>query len=579
MGWRLAVLTSVIALFLLQATEALAEEPTPLSASPSPVVLEANGHGTVVLTNQTGIEMTLNLSAVDKDGNALPGASITPPPGGKLGPGASATVTFTVPKETTGSLVVVAAPTGGLPEGAVVRVALVTAETAKAAVTEWTFVNTHPGGNSGTQLPLTATCGSLGLAKPTSPGPASPTPIGTVQSEGESLTVSGICSAADAKELDLSISAPQHDGRVYKGKIKVGEGEVELTVEDKLCAALAALLIFIGIGLALGVGSYQSGKRPALQLIREIRIVENFVSPNNKKNLDKLFRDAATELDLPDEVRTWTIAAAVSAELTALRSSLQGLPNEEELKAKREALVKLELELREWPKVANLLGELKLRGPRLAILTHYYGPILDRTLKRRGSLDLAAMRDVKTAASEAVALANEWPSEQIAAAQILARNLPGNVTVPASFEVALQQIDSAATAEEAKKALKAFWKAKVDLQDAAKAEEITASAMVVAGSTTASESVFEPAETEDPAVAAASLASTIFAIDLIVLGILLAVALVGGMQTLWVGKSFGGFWDIAAALAWGLGAGAIGKPLSEGLTNVGRSWIAAGTVP
>jgi hypothetical protein len=571
MRWRLAVLTSVLILCCLQASEALAEEPTPLSASQSTVVLDPGGHGTVGLTNQTGIELSLNLSAVDKDGEVLPGASITPPSGSRLGPGASATVTFTVPVDAAGNLIVVAAPTNGLPEGAVVRVALVKAETAKAAVAEWTFVNTHPGGNSGTQLPLTSTCNSLGLTEPT--------PLGTVQSEGESLTVTGTCAATDAKALDLSISAPRTDGRVYKGTIKVGESEVGLTVEDKLCAALAALFIFIGIGLALGVGGWQSGRRPALQLIREIRIVETFVSAANKKNLDKLFKDAATELKLSPEVRDWTIAAAVSAELAALRSSLNGLPSEEELKAKREALVKLELELREWPKVANLLGELKLRGPRLQILTHYYGPILDRTLKRHGPLDLTAMRDIKAAASEAVALANEWPSDQIAAAQALAQNLPEGVAVPASFEVALRQFDSAATAEDAKKAKKAFWKASVELQNAAKDEEVAAGAMAVAGSAAAPEPVFDPVKTDDPAVAAASLASTILMIDLIVLGILLTVALNGGMQALWVGKSFGGFWDIAAALAWGLGAGAIGKPLSEGLTNVGRSWIAADTKP
>lgn len=570
MGWRLAVLTSVFTLWLLpQATESRAEEPSPLSASPPTVVLDANGYGAIALTNQTGMELSLTLSAVDADGEALPGASITPPPAGKLGPGGSATVTFTVPKGTTGNLVVVAAPTSGLPEGAVVRVALVATETAKAAVTEWTFVNTHPGGDSGTQLPLTSTCGSLTLANP----------IGTVQSEGEKLTVTGTCGAADARALDLSISAPQIDGRVYKGKIKVGEGEVELTVEDKLCAALAAFFIFIGIGVALGVGGWQSGRRPALQLIREIRIVEAFVSPTNKKNLDKLFRDAAIELELPPEVQGWTIAATVRAELTALRNSLQGLPSEEELKAKRETLVKLELELREWPKVANRLGELKLRGPRLKILTHYYGPILDRTLKRHGPLDLAAMRDVKAAADEAVALANEWPSDQIAAALALAQNLPEGAPVPASFEVALRQLDSAASAEEAKRAKKAFWKASVELRSAARERGIVAGEMAMAGRAAAPEPVFDPAKTEDPAVAAASLASTILVVDLIVLGVLLAVALIGGMQLLWVGKSFGGFWDIAAALAWGLGAGAIGKPLSEGLTNVGRSWIAAEAAP
>jgi hypothetical protein len=44
------------------------------------------------------------------------------------------------------------------------------------------------------------------------------------------------------------------------------------------------------------------------------------------------------------------------------------------------------------------------------------------------------------------------------------------------------------------------------------------------------------------------------------------------MQALWVGKSFGGFWDIAAALVWGFGSGAISATLSFALGNLGQSW-------
>ena len=436
------------------------------------------------------------------------------------------------PQEAT--LVVVVAPNTGLPQGATLRIPLRTTKAVKSEVTEWTFTSTRPGSDSGVELPLTAPCAGLDLKEP----------LGTVQGEGEHLTVNGTCADKAVEAIDLSVSGPIASGHVYKGKIKVGESDVELTVEDKLSAALAALIIFFGIIIALAIGYFQGSRRPAMELTSQIRIVEAFVSPHNPENVEKAFAEAAAKLDLPQEVRRWSIAGSARGELATLRKALRGSPSEEVLKATRETLLKLELELHEWPKVANRLGELKLRGPRLAILPHYYGPILDRTLSRSGRFDLDAMRDVKAAADEAVTLANDWPHNQIEAAQALAASLPDDVPVPASFAVVLSRFDAATNIKDAEAALKQFWKANKDLREAAQIGRVTRGAIAAAGASAAGDEVFEPVETGDPAKAAAALAHDIFAIDFIVMTVLLAVALLAGMQLLWVGQSFGTCWDL-----------------------------------
>jgi hypothetical protein len=553
-----------LALLLLGST-AHAQEASPLSAIPPSVSLEGDRTGRLVLVNETGVKLDATLTIGREDGKAGAGGFVMPAKEIEIDPGKRFPLTVTVYGGPLRFLDVVAAPTEALPRGAVLRVPLQEVTPVEPAVSEWAVVHTTAGGDSGTELPLTGPCGNLELSGPMK--------LGTVQASGEQLTITGSCSDEKTESLELSTSGSGSSGNAYKGKIAVGDGEVDLTVQDKLSGIVTAFLIFLGIVVALAVSIWRGWGRPTGDLLRETRVVEELVTSDNEANVDIGFKKAASELELPENVQEWTIAAAVQQELTELRRPLRRLPSEEQLKKTREALTSLELELSVWPKVANRLGELQQRSDQLAALSHYRQSVWDRTLGRKGPLDLAAMREVKATADEALTLAGDWPDKAIADASALAESLPKGVPVPASFEAVLDRFREAKSAADAKEALSAFRSAEIELRKAAKGAGLD-EGMLASASISEPIVLFEPVAIEDPAPSARELAVGIFAIDAVVLGLLLLVALIAGMQALWVDKSFGGAWDVTAALAWGLGAGVIGQPLTSALTDAGRSWVA-----
>jgi hypothetical protein len=564
---RLAGVLGIVLPSLVLVSGAVAQEKAPLSASPAAVTLDAEGDGEVKLSNDVGVDMELSLTIVGEDGQPVSEASVTPPSGGRLAAGSTGTATVRVPsRPATSNLVIVASPTGGLPQGAVLRVPLSRTSPAKPAVGEWTMVYTHAGEDAGTELPLTSACAGLALNKPTE--------LGTLQADGERLTITGACDDDTSKSLTLSIPALDSNGRSYKGKVKVGGTDVDLTVEDTLSWMLVAFLISIGIAVALGINAYRGWGRAAKDVLRSSYLAEQLVASRNEKSADRSFAKAAGELGLPANVREWTIADAVRQKLAELRRPLRRFPNTEEIEAAREAIQALELEVRQWPDTANRLAELDQRSNKLDKLTTYLSSILPRTLKRQGPLDLAAMRDVRAAADEAVALANDWPAESIATAGRMAEKLPPGEPARVHFHSVLEQFRVAPGPTAAKEALDDFWTVEAELREAAAPSALLATAMPEAGAL-AWTGLFEGVSTDDPAATARGLAAQMSFIDTWVLVVLLLAALVAGMQALWVDKTFGGAWDIASALVWGLGAGAISEPLSAALGDFGRSWLTA----
>ncbi len=566
----------VLVLLLLTSTAQAEESPPlspPLTAIPPSVALEPDGTGSLTVLNETAVELKLSLSLASEDGEEDRTGFIGTGTEMNIEPGERAPIRVTSYIRPEAFLDIVAEPASGLPHGAVLRVPLHEGAPVKPAVSEWVFVNTFEGGESGTQLPLTGPCVNLHLTDPNHF--TDPTKIGTVQVAGKQATVSGSCSDTKSESLELTTSAGEASGHTYKGKITVGEGELDLAVEEKFSGVLTALLILLGIAVAIRVSSWRGWGRSKEDLRREIRVVEEMAAGENAANIDSGFKKAAAELKLPANVQEWTTAEAVRHELAELRRPLRLFPSEEQLKKTREALAKLELELRAWPDVANRLGELQQRNEQLAVLDKYRQSVLDRTLARVGPLDLKAMREVKAAADEAVTLAGDWPARAIEDAIAMAENLPDGVSPPAGFDAVIQRFREATSVAGAKEALAAFWPAEVKLRKVAADAELDE--RFIAAATPEPTVPFEPVETVDPGPSAHELAVKVFAVDTVVLGLLLLVALVAGMQELWVDKSFGGAWDVAAALAWGFGAGAVGPPLISALGDLGRSWTVANT--
>jgi hypothetical protein len=549
---------------LLLAASAHAQETPPLSASPATVTLDANGNGEVTLSNNLGVDLELTLEVVGEDGARVPSASVDPSDR-SLVAGSSATVTVRIPGPPRASiLVVVAAPVSGLSEGAALRIPVSKTAPAKPAVKEWTLVYTHAGDDAGTRLPLTSACAGLGLKKATE--------LGTVQAGGEQLAITGSCDGDSSKSVTLTTAVQGSDGRSYKGKIKVGDSEVDLTVEDTLSWMLVALLIAIGIGAAVGVSAWQGWGRATRELLRKSYLVEQLVASRNERNADVSFVKAAADLGLPANVQAWTIAGAVRTKVSELRRPLRRFPTDDEVTQAGEELDALELEIRQWPDTANRLGELKQRLEKLADLKSYLDIIEPRTLCRPGPLSLEAMRDVRAAADEAVALANDWPAASIEAARGVGKNLPANEPARLHLDSVLERFRTATSPALAKAALDEFWEVDRELREAAVPPALRAAAMPEAGGP-ALTGRFEQVDTDDPALAARGLATQIWMVDMWVFVVLLLAALIAGMQALWVDKSFGGAWDIASAFVWGLGAGAVGEPLSAALGDLGRSWF------
>jgi hypothetical protein len=255
-------------------------------------------------------------------------------------------------------------------------------------------------------------------------------------------------------------------------------------------------------------------------------------------------------------------------------------PTDAEVAATRKALDDLDAQVRAWPQVANRLGELANRAERLLDLTSYLQSILARTLGRAGPLDPAAMADVKAAADEALALAAAWPAETIHMAKRTVAWVPGDAAV-GQWHALLQRLHEAPDDASARAAIGSIYDANTALQKAVE-EKLRADGLVVEEETEAAIAgplgfgLFEPVDVGDPGATSRDLGWRISALDKAAFAFLLAVALVAGMQALWVDKTFGGFWDVASAIVWGSGSAAVAAPLSAALGDTRKSAHAAG---
>lgn len=520
----------------------------------------------LTVSNESALALNLSAEIVDEKGAPLPGASLKPSLNGNIAPGATIPVSLAAPASAVkGSLVIVAAPAAGLPTGAVLRVPFTRASPVKAAVTEWTLIRRHAGDDSGALLPLTGPCASLGIEDSKE--------LGAVQTGGEDLEVSGSCDADEPKSLSLEAPDEHTNGRTYKGTIAIGDSAVALTVEDTISGPAVALLIFIGIIAALALSGWREGWRARSEGQREADLVEAMIDSRNPANADLGFATAAKQLELPDNVLAWTIASAVREELTRLRGILRFPATADEVKTARKETADLDLEVRTWAEFANRVKDLHTTMPRLAALTAYRKRISTNVLDLRDQLTHAQMTSAKGLTEEAIGLARDWPAEEVRDAQAMAlkldRESPARIRFNTLVKERLPTIDEG---EEVRVAIVEFRDAYDELRKEVRRKGIQPDTPR-AGAVSLRPKAFEPVSTPDPADAARDIATRIFTLDLLVLIALLGVAIIAGLKALWVGQSFGGWWDILAALAWGLGSGLVGPPLVAAVGDLGRSWV------
>lgn len=558
---------AVVAVLLLPGSAAVAAGS--LTAAPAQIAVDEDGRGTVVLVNSTAVERTLDLSVSDGAGGSVPGAKAHGP--ATIKAGGSVRLTVTLPPAAGAELVVVSR---GAPDGPaeILRVPVRT-----RAVDAWTLRRSAPvrGAEQWRDLPLAGPCGTLGVRNGA--------PIGVVQSGGESVTITARCSSPEARSVRLDAGSTPWAARTYTGKVTVGAGAtaspLDLTLVTTTDWWLVGLLILVGIAVALYVAHWTSAGRTVADLGRRTWAVEELVAPADQHNADAEFQKAALDLDLPPNVRTWTIRAAVTGETGRLRAGLRTERGAEARQQAGAALDVLEKRARTWPQVANVLGELRQCGDRIAVLTTYVERIGARTLQRPGGpeLSLADLEDIESAAREGVALASRWPAGAIHEAEERSLGLPVGHDARDQLDSVLARFAAAADQDAATAALPAFWDADTEIRKAhvkAAGRPDEAGLAPRAGGFPGS-GVFTPVEVDDPGKAARRLEVWISVVDQLIVAVLLVVAVLAGMQALYVGKTFGGWWDVAAALAWGLGAGAVAGPLAAALAQAGASFRAA----
>lgn len=558
----------------------------PLSAIPSPVTIDGTGHASVTVANGSAVTLKVSLSLVRSDGTPVPEATVATgaasAPGtaaasvdGTIGPGGAIVVAFTVPTASAGSsLLVTVPPTPDMKGGAVLRVPLQT----PPAVDSWTIKERFGLRNDGGDLPLKSACGSLGIG--------SPSTVGTVQADGVQVPIVARCKSNATQSVALQPKHVPWVGRTYKGKILLGppgSPAVDLTLVVTTAWYLVASCIFIGILAAWWVGAWRGWRRAAAQLRRRTYLIEQLVSSANPHNADASFQQAAALAALPAPVRLSTIRGAVTDRLKEIRSTLRAMtsPTQQELADLRSGLDQLGTKVQSWPAAANLLAKMEHRFEGLAELVAYVQAARARTLDLVGARTLDEMDTIKSAAQEVIDLANDWPTDAIRRARELAAGLGADNPAVAQLDGVLDQLAAAADVAAAKDAIPLFWAADTALRQVVAAQAAAGPLEALNYAAVAAalpwSGFFAPAEVADPAATASGLAVRIFLVDNLVLMFILATALIAGMQALYVGKAFGGWWDLAAAVAWGAGSGIVAGPLSGAVSGAQESLMTFAT--
>jgi hypothetical protein len=559
------------------ATAAARSRAALIAVAPRSVTLDAKGRAKVTVRNRFCQRVRLAATLRTAKGRRISGAVVSVPGHSLLKRHRSVRIAITA-RSLKGLARLVVSARGPGRHALLVRVRVTVVPhpapphlTASPAVGTWTIRWVRYDDTIGQTFPLTGPCRDLGLR-------AGQT-VGTVQAAGVAVTITSRCIHPTDHTVELMLGTIPWVGRSYSGKISLGptsSADVTLTVEVTTAWELAAGLILVGIIIAIAVAQWQGWRRDVTMLLRRTYVLQQLISPHNPHNADAEFRAAAAAANLPANVQEWTIADAVKDALRDARNGLRAQrsatdPATTDVKT---TLDELEQQVRAWPQTANVLAELVHRTPRLVSLTMYVAHVAQLTLGRAaGALPLADADTITKTAQEANALAADWPADEIEKVQALVNELRANDPARGQLDGALARLGAAGTVADARDALDEFWSVDTAVRAALAAGQPNLLAAVGLPAAGAFEwaGLFTPVEVQDPAATERGLAIRIFLFDWVVLLILVIVAVVTGMQALYIGKTFGGAADVISALAWGLGSGAVATVLSGAVAGARNS--------
>lgn len=503
-----------------------------------------------------------------------------------LGPAAAATITVTSTASTAsqGAIAAVVDP-GRLAENGFVlwrnvEVGPVTPVPAVASVQVRSTWGAPWASTAGAVVPLATPDACSKLEVPA-------TPVGYVQADdGGSAAIKETCiTSGKGIALQLSFDKLARTGAKYQGQATIGATTVSITVERSTTLWIPLVLLVLGLLLALWLLE-RSPQRVVAQLRRRLLLARAQVGSRAQPGSAVVaFRQAADgaewgKLDIFDD--TDIVAQRIEEEIGALRRAKRFSLTADHPQAKvlSNQISSIETAIADLAPLAEHLRQLQQRlGPVEAslMLPAWTDSVRDTLLAAR----VLAVSDVaEHAANVAAAAATSvwWPSvlQQTTALQQRLSELHQHqtdwtaqqnlqiTTAQGLFDVALAAFARATSVDDVHSVYgHEFHRAQAAV-DALASLKVTPRFGVAAPVLVplASLTVPPPEAYISEARAIVSAQRRASTISVVILGLLFLLA---GLQALYVGKTFGTLWDLAAALAWGAAAGTVVTPLAAAI--------------
>jgi hypothetical protein len=543
------------------------------------LVVAPTSSASATLRNDTARDLSVSVQVSEKITVDRPAVELKP------AEVATIRVTSTDAETGTATLAAVVKPSGELPLGYVARRDVMIGGAPPAALESTAKVRSTWGGGGATKgnvIPLTATdCAKVALAE---------APAGYVLSDdGRRAAVTLSCrQIGTGAALEMSFDDLANTGAKYTGDVKIGAGKVAVTVDRTMTWPIPVSLLLAGLWGALwilGRGPKRAVNALTVRLLRAQEAIGNRDSPGLAVTS---FRDAAEgaewgNLDLFDDAHAK--AQAIANDIDGLSKTKRFTLTEDssEVKALGERIDVLKAAGDSLAALAEQLSALQTHLPLVEatkLLPQWTSNVREAFLTAQ-TLTVAAVPGHLNGATEAAAIASWWPSvsQQLEIMRNRLAQLEHEISQRPPDEQ--QRINAARGHFSAAQAAFARAESNTDVRtvhanqfkEAQRAVDELASLEVIAGARVAGPvaelliALDVPAPPElakqvEQLLTQERRASRVAAV------VTAAFILFAGLQALYIGKTFGTWWDLMAAFAWGAAAGAVLKPLTNAIEGL-----------
>jgi hypothetical protein len=485
----------------------------------------------------------------------------------------------------TATLAAFVKPSEELPLGYVARRDVTIGGVPPAAVEPTAKVRSTWGGGGATKgnvIPVTASdCAKVAVAE---------APAGYVLSDdGRRAAVTLSCQQLGTRAaLEMTFDSLARTGAKYTGDVQVGAGKVAVTVDRTMTWPIPVGLLLVGLLIALwilGRGPKRVVNALKVRLLRAQEAIGDRDSPGPAVTR---FRNAAGgaewgNLDLFDDAHA--MAQEIANDIGAISKTKRFTLTEEsaEVKALGARIDVLKAAGDSLATLAEQLSALQTHLPLVEAtkLLPKWTPNVREAFLTARTLTVAAVPAQLNGATEAAAIASWWPSvsQQLELMRNRLAELEHKINQRPPDEQ--QRINAARGRFSAAQAAFARAESSTEVRtahanqfkDAQRAVDELASLEVIAGASVAGPvaelliALDVPAPPE-LAKQVEQLLTQERRASWIAVVVTAAFILFAGLQVLYIGKTFGTWWDLMAAFAWGAAAGVVLKPLANAIEGL-----------